>query len=382
MTLRLLHLADVHLDRAFAGVGAYGDVAHRRREGLREAMRRAGEAALSLGCDAVTIGGDLYEYERAGPQTGAFLADLFASWRPIRVFLAAGNHDPCLPGSLHLRTEWPDNVHVFTESELRPVPLGDGVTLWGLSHRDPGWAGDPLDCPPVGGEGGVHIALFHGAELGSRPANKSIHGPFHAEHIRQRGFTLALCGHYHRRRLDAAVGLVYSGSPEPLTFDEEGERGPVVVEIEPGGRVRLEGLATNRWHAVQAECDVDGAPTAAAVYERIRRAAIEAVGAHAERTMIRITLRGDIGAEVNVDAAVIEATVTDATGASVVRVRDLSRPSVDVAGAAADPTTRGEFTRQLLAELEAETDPERRVVIEDALRYGLQALGDVEVGLR
>jgi exonuclease SbcD len=300
----------------------------------------------------------------------------------MRVFLAAGNHDPCMPGSLHLRTEWPDNVHVFTDTELRPVALGDGVTLWGLSHRDPAWTGDPLDCPPVGAEGGIHLALFHGAELGSRPANKSIHGPFHAEHIRQRGFTLALCGHYHRRRLDAATGLVYPGSPEPLTFDEEGERGPALVEIDAAGRVRLEGLTTNRWHAVQADVDVDGASTAAAVYESVRRGAVAAVGAHAERTMIRITLRGDIGAEVNVDSAIIEATVIDATGAAVVRVRDLSRPAVDVAAAATDPTTRGEFTRELLAELAAETDPERRAVLEDALRYGLQALGDVEVGLR
>jgi DNA repair protein SbcD/Mre11 len=383
VTLRLLHIADVHIDRAFAGVGAYGDVAHRRREGLRDALRRTGEAAKTHGCAAVTIGGDLYEDERAGPQTGAFLADLFASWQPMRVFVAAGNHDPCMPGSLHLRTEWPPNVHVFTEAALRPVDLGDGVTLWGLSHRDPAWSEDPLDCPPVGGEGGVHLALFHGAELGSRPPHKSIHGPFHAERIRPLGFTLALCGHYHRRRLDAAIGLVYPGSPEPLTFDEEGERGPVLVEIDTAGRVRLEGLTTNRWHAVQTECDVDGAPSAAAVYESVRRTALEAVrGRDAERTMIRLTLRGDVGAEVNVDAAIVEAAATDATGAAVVRVRDLTRASIDIASAATDPTTRGEFTRALAAQLDSETDPERRSVIEDALRYGLQALGDIEVGLR
>jgi DNA repair exonuclease SbcCD nuclease subunit len=390
MTLRILHLSDVHLDRAFAGLGAYGEVAHRRREGLREALRGAGETAKTLSCDLVTIGGDLYEHERAGPQTGAFLAELFASWRPMRVLIAAGNHDACLPGSLLLRTEWPDNVHVFTESELRPFDAGDGVTVWGLSHRDPAWTGDPLDCPPVGGEGGVHIALFHGAELGSRPANKSIHGPFHADHIRERGFTLALCGHYHRRRLDAAIGLVYPGSPEPLTFDEDGDRGPVLVEVGAGGRIRLEGLTSNRWHALAIDCDVDGSETAAAVYEGVRRAAVDGVRGLAgtgrrvspDRTMLRVTLRGEVGAEVNVDAAVVEATVTDATGAAVVRLRDLSRPGVDVAAAASDPTTRGEFTRALLADLDAEQDPSRRGVVEDALRYGLQALSDVEVGLR
>ncbi|HET9050903.1 MAG TPA: metallophosphoesterase [Candidatus Dormibacteraeota bacterium] len=383
MTLRLLHLADVHLERAFAGVGAYGEVAHRRREGLRQAMRGAGELARSLGVDAVTIGGDLYEDERSGPQTGAFLSDLFESWQPARVFLVAGNHDPCTPGSVYMRTTWPENVHVFTEQTLRPVDLGGGVTLWGLSHSGPSWSGDPLECPPIGSEGGVHVALFHGAELGSRPRNTSIHGPFHAQRIRERGFSVALCGHYHRRRLDTVAGLVYPGSPEPLTFDEDGDRGPVLVEIDAGGSVRLEGLAANRWHALQAEADVDGAQSAAEVYERARRAAVAAlVGLPGDRAMLRITLRGDVAAEVNVDSLVVEAAVVDATGAAVVRVRDLTRPDVDVADAAADPTTRGEFARALLAEIEGEADPSRRSVAEDALRYGLQALGDVEVGLR
>lgn len=384
MTLRLLHLSDLHLDRAFAGVGAYGDVAQRRREGLRHALQLAGQAAIDRGCDAVTIGGDLYEAEHSGPQTGAFLAALFQSWRPLRVFLVAGNHDPYMPGSLHQRTEWPENVHVFTENELRPVALGEGVTLWGLSHRDPAWMGDPLAAPPVGAEGGVHIALFHGAELGSRPRNKSIHGPFHASRIRELGFSLALCGHYHRRRLDAATGLVYPGSPEPLTFEEEGERGPVVVEVGAGGAIRLEGLTLNRWHARRADCDVDGAQTAAEVLDRVRANSLEALrGLPGERSMLRLTLRGELPVEAAVDGGVVEAAAHDVTGAGVVRIRDLTRAAVDVEAAAADPTTRGEFTRSMLAaRTAAEGDEDEQALIDDALRYGLQALSGVDVGLR
>ncbi|HVS41968.1 MAG TPA: metallophosphoesterase, partial [Candidatus Dormibacteraeota bacterium] len=107
MPFRLLHVSDLHLDRAFAGVGCFGEVARRRREGLRDALRRAGEAARQTGCDAVTIGGDLYEHEHAGLDTGRFLVDLFASWQPMRVFLAPGNHDALLPGSLYERMRWP-----------------------------------------------------------------------------------------------------------------------------------------------------------------------------------------------------------------------------------------------------------------------------------
>ena len=95
--------------------------------------------------------------------------------------------------------------------QLEPVELTDGVTVWGLAHREPAWQGDPLGGSPATSESGVHLALFHGAELGSRPEGKSIHGPFHAERIRAAGFAAALCGHYHRRRLDTASGASLPG---------------------------------------------------------------------------------------------------------------------------------------------------------------------------
>src|SRR5437588_12782486 len=100
MSYRILHLADLHLDRAFASMGCHGELARRRRRGLRDALRRAGELAQQHDCGAVTIGGDLYEHERAGFETARFLVETFAAWRPMRVFIAPGNHDPFVPASL------------------------------------------------------------------------------------------------------------------------------------------------------------------------------------------------------------------------------------------------------------------------------------------
>jgi DNA repair protein SbcD/Mre11 len=383
LSYRILHLADLHLDRAFAGIGCYGEAARRRRQGLRDALRRAGEIAVELGCDLVTLGGDIYEHDRADLETGRFLAELFAAWRPMRVAIAPGNHDALLPGSLWARTEWPDTVHVFTETELSPLPLADGLVLWGLAHREPAWSGDPLEGDPVGGDGGVHLALFHGAELGSRPEGKSGHGPFRAQRIAERGFAVALSGHYHRRRIDPAARLVYPGSPEPLGFDEDGRRGPVMVELGDDGTVSCEALATNAWTALTAGCDVEGLGSAASIVEAVRATAFTAVaGSDPERLMLRVDLRGEVSPDVAVDLPSLEQAAADAAGAAVVRVRDLTTPGVDIAAAAADRTTRGEFTRELLAAIGASGDEAEQGVLRDALRYGLQALSDVEVGLR
>jgi DNA repair exonuclease SbcCD nuclease subunit len=382
MSTSLLHIADLHLDRAFAGMGCHGELAIRRRLGLREALRRAGRTAQERGCVAITIGGDLYEHDRAGADTATFLLDTFRSWAPMEVLLAPGNHDALLSGSIYSRTEWPANVHLFDSTELRPHALADGLTAWGLAHLEPAWQGDPLACPAVGGDGGVHLALFHGAELGSRPDGKSIHGPFHVADVRERGFAAALCGHYHRRRVDETSGLLYPGSPEPLTFDESEPRGAVLVTVGGDGTVAYEPLTDNRWHARTVVADVSEARSLADVVDAAcAAAAIACAGLDPERTMLRVDLVGEIDNAVSTDTFTVETSVRDGCGAAGVRTRDLTTPALDLVLLSGDGAVRGAFATAV-AEAAAAADDRERQVLDDALRYGLQALGGAEIGLR
>jgi len=391
MTYRLLHIADLHLDRPFALMGCHGELARRRRQGLREALRRAGEIAQVRGCGAVTVGGDLFEHERAGADTAQFLVETFASWEPMRVLLAPGNHDPLVPGSIYLRTRWPDNVHVFRGPRLEPLELTEGLTVWGLGHQEPAWTGNPLEgglAAPGGGRrhragDGVHLALFHGAETGSRPAGKGVHGPFAAAEIRERGYAVALCGHYHGRRIDPESGLVYPGSPEPLAFDESGPRGPVLVEIGNRGEVKCTGIDTNRWHAGIVECRLDGVSSLTATVDRVSAEVLTATaGLPLERTTLRVDLVGAVPPSLGVDLFDCESAVREATGVAALRIRDLTAPATDLEALTEEGTTRGAFVRIAVAALAAAGSAEEKAVVGDALRYGLEAFAGSEVGLR
>ncbi len=362
-------------------MGCQGELARRRRQGLREALTSAGRLAVEQGCSAVTIGGDLYEHERAGVDTGRFLADTFASWQPIRVLIAPGNHDALLPGSLYRRVEWPSNVTVFGSAHLEPVELADGVTVWGLAHREPAWQGDPLADAPATPGSGVHLALFHGAELGSRPEGKSIHGPFRAERIHGAGFAAALCGHYHHRRLDSATGLVYPGTPEPLGFDDEGGRGPVVVEVTGRGNVRFTAHDTNRWSAFTVQCDAGDCGSVQAVIDEVTMNCAATGCADPERTMIRVDLTGAIASSVSLDAFTVELAVRERLNLAAVKVRDSTTPLIDLGALLSEESTRGAFVRAATASA-ADADVDDAEILEDALRYGLMALSGAEVGLR
>jgi DNA repair exonuclease SbcCD nuclease subunit len=328
----------------------------------------------------VTIAGDLYEHERAGIDTGRFLADTFASWQPMPILIAPGNHDALMPGSMYRRIEWPSNVTIFQSSELEPFELADGVTVWGLAHREPSWQGDPLAGASVNGESGVHLALFHGAELGSRPEGKSVHGPFHAERIRAAGFAAALCGHYHRRRLDTRTGLLYPGTPEPLSFDDEGGRGPVTVEIDGRGEVRFSANDTNRWSVFTVECDSEDCGSIEAVIQAVTLACAATGLTDPERTLIRVDLAGAVDCALSLDAFTVELAVRERLSLAAVKVRDLTTPLFDLEAALVEESTRGAFVRSATAA--AEADPDEAAVLDDALRYGLMALSGAEIGLR
>jgi DNA repair protein SbcD/Mre11 len=277
--------------------------------------------------------------------------------------------------------EWPSNVTVFGSSSFEAVELIDGVTVWGLAHREPAWQGDPLADAPATSGSGVHLALFHGAELGSRPEGKSVHGPFHAERIRATGFAAALCGHYHRRRLDTATGLLYPGTPEPLGFDDEGGRGPVIVEITDRGDVRFIAHDTNRWSVFTVQCDAEECASLEAVIDEVTMHCASTGLVDPERTMVRVDLTGAVHPGVSLDAFTVELAVRERLSLAAVKVRDLTTPLIDLESALIEESTRGAFVRA--ATLAAESaDPDEALVLEDALRYGLMALSGADIGLR
>lgn len=78
--------------------------------------------ALSEGCAAVLLAGDLFDSARVYRDTLEALRAALAACR-CPVFIAPGNHDALLPGSPYLENGWPENVHIFRTAEPERVSL-------------------------------------------------------------------------------------------------------------------------------------------------------------------------------------------------------------------------------------------------------------------
>lgn len=365
--MKLALFADVHLDSAFAW--APPAAARRRRQAVRDALARLVKTIQDERVDAVLCAGDLYEHERFRPDTGNFLHGLFASLDPVRVFVAPGNHDWLGPASIYERVQWPPNVHIFRTDRLEAQRLGEEVTLWGAAHLRP--AGTPgfLEGFRVRGPG-LHVALFHGSERGwlaAQGEDKAPHAPFHADQIAEAGLAHAFVGHYHNPR-DHDL-YTYPGNPEPLTFGEEGDRGLVIAEFGPGGRIERRRITVGSGEVADLSIDVTGAATVDEVRERIRRALAGRKG------VARVTLSGEVEPEVTLHAAALEDAAQE-LDAVVVRIAGV-RARYDIDAICSEPTVRGAFVRRVLGRKDLDEEMRRRV-----LETGLRALDgrdDLEV---
>ena len=363
-----MHFSDLHLDSTFAWTGASGDAARRRRQALRDTLLRIVELARDVEADALFCGGDLYEHERAGRDTAEFLRQTFAGLGSVRVYLAPGNHDWYGPGSLYALVDWSPNVHVFTESVLRPASLSGGVTLWGGAHRAPANTNNFLDGFRVDGPG-VHVALFHGAERSwftEQGEGKQPHGPFDEAQIADAGLTHAFLGHYHRPR--NAERHTYPGNPDPLAFGEDGERGAVVATIDAAGRITRERHSVAQTLVHDIELDISGYTTQQQIRDAVAER-VDGLGGFA-----RLTVVGELASEVSFT----EGDLRDTMGAlEAVQIRQGAlRVGYDIEALRTEPTVRGQFVADVLA---ASLDPaeERRVLV-----TGLRALegrSDLEV---
>src|SRR5258707_1962747 len=157
--VRLLHIADVHLERSFAWLGpGYGPG---RREGLRATLGRVVDLARDRDVDALVIAGDLFNRENAGPRVVEFLGATFARLGERPVLISHGNHDFFTPGCLYDQVTWSPNVHIFRSPTPSAVAVGDG-TVWGYAFTGPERHTSPLDNfarPP----GDTNVALLHAA---------------------------------------------------------------------------------------------------------------------------------------------------------------------------------------------------------------------------
>lgn len=354
--LTFIHAADLHLDSPFRDLSAAQGALRRAEQ--RELLKNLAALAREREADLVLLSGDLLDGERFTRETGdALITALGQTGCPV--FIAPGNHDPLTARSPYVTLSWPENVHIFTEPQIRSVPLRElGCTVHGVAFTAADREDDPLAGFVAPDDGMIHLMSIHGDVGGSR------HAPISPESLAASGLDYAALGHIH-----ACSGLqkagdtfwAYPGCPEGRGFDECGEKGVLAGTVEKG-RVTLEfvPLASRRYERLEVSLTGETDP---------ERAAREALADHG-RDCCRLIFTGETAAAP--DLAVLERRLSDCC--FTLALRDRTTLARDLWARAGEDNLTGRFLQEMRLRLDGANSEEDRALLEQAVRFGLAAL--------
>jgi DNA repair exonuclease SbcCD nuclease subunit len=232
LSVRILHLADLHIGASFPSMGDRGE--ERSRDFL-SALLRAIDYAVSepKPVDLVVIAGDLFDThdpdEGLVYQVEAALDKLDRAGLPV--LLVPGTHDaPSYRRSIYRRLRVPKSAHLFISPTLEPGPHftfhGESIQTYGIAF-DQAVCANPLGEFRPMGLADYHVGVLHAA-LRDNPAWKirPTDLPISRTEIAASGLHYLALGHYHNYAEIREGGsvAVYPGTLEGKKFGENGQR--------------------------------------------------------------------------------------------------------------------------------------------------------------
>ena len=366
MGIKFVQASDFHLGSPLTGLGP---LAAPLREELLGVFFRTLTLCRQEEAQLLLLPGDIWDGAVPDPGEWALFCDALERLEGVEVFIAPGNHDPATIDSPWLSREWPRHVHIF-RGDWEAVELPEHcLRVWGAGFIRERQESSLLASFSTPRDGWVNVGVLHGDLSPQSPYN-----PLTPEAIAQSGLTYLALGHIHLRsdlQRIGATAYAYSGCPAGRGFDETGEKGAYVGEIE-NGQVSLRFVPLGARQFTDLAIDVSGCGSASEALAAIQ-ARLSAIPG-GERDFYKLRLRGEVPPELAPQLSALPSRLAESL--YFVKLRDETRTSWDIAALAEEISLRGAFVKRmeaLRAQAAAAGDAERVALCEKALQLGLLA---------
>lgn len=355
----MIHCADLHLDARMES-GLPKEKAKERRLELLRTFTRLVEQASEQEAEAILLCGDLFDAKTVSARARNCVLDAVRQHPQIIFYYLQGNHDQ--NGFLNDIEELPKNLKTFGSTWT--FYKQNKVTIAGaeISGQNADWILDRLFLDASE----INIVMLHG--MAGEYGGKKKEEEFSLKKLRNRNIDYLALGHVHsyrKEKLDERGTWCYCGCLEGRGFDECGEKGYVLLDIEDGKvNSRFVPFAERTLHEIPV--DITGLMT----QEEIQRAVLEKVSAIPQKDMVKIVLRGEISAEAEKDAGWIQKWLEK--DYYFLKVKDEVRLDIRPEDYQYDVSLKGEFVRLVLASRMSEEEKEH------VLRLGIRALAGEE----
>ena len=347
--MRIIHTSDLHINSPL-NTHLTPAKTRERRDELLLSFRNLTNEAMALGAEAVIIAGDLFDSERVSSKALDSVLSSIERAGGITFLYLSGNHEK--NALTNTQIPLPKNLKIFDE-EWTYYQIGE-VKIAGRSRT----SADMFSTLSLG-EKDPSIVVLHG-ELRDFSDTGGVIGVKDAAKIKCDYMAL---GHYHEyseRKINDRCVAVYSGTPEGRGFDETGERGYVVIDIDKYGvRYSFKKRALRTLYTFEVDISEAGSQydIENLIEHKIKRATRD--------DLVQVVLVGKHPTDLERDIAMLESFFEGKY--YYFEIKDESRLKINMHDYENDKSLKGEFIRMVLSDVSL-TEKEKTDIIECGLR--------------
>ena len=355
--MKFVHIADMHFDSPFIALSDKGNLGEQRRLEQRKIFKKVIEYIKQNDIEYLFIPGDLYEHQHIRKSTIEYINNLFKEIPNTKIFISPGNHDPYLKKSYYATFKWNENVNIFGP-EIKKIELDD-VDIYGFGFNDFYCSESNIENLKIENSEKINILVIHGTLDGSN-AEDMQYNSISTTILKQKGFNYIALGHIHKNNFEKNSKIIYPGSTISLGFDELGEHGMVVGEINSLEN-KIDFIKLDETEFIETELNCTEINSEENLIEKINEINIE------ENKLYKIILIGKRNFEIN-----IYNLYKYDLNERIIKIKNKTKPNYDLEEISKENTLRGLFAKEILQEIKNGNYDED--IIEQALEMGMDIL--------
>ena len=356
--MKFVHIADMHLDTPFRMLSDRADLGEIRRLDQRKAFKKMIEYIKQNEIPYLFIAGDLYDNEYIRESTIEYINNLFKEIPNTKIYITPGNHDPYIKKSYYETFSWNENVKIFT-GKIEKVENEEFI-LYGYGFEDFYDNNSKIEEMQLENKEKINILLTH-SNLDGSDKTERYYNNLSSKKIKEIGFDYIALGHIHKRNIEENINIIYPGSTISLGFDELGEHGMVVGNLEKGN-LDLEFITLDEKEFKELELDISEIETIEELLQKVDEISIE------ENKLYKIILKGKRNFEIN-----LYKLIKMIEKKEIIKIKDKTTLGYNIEKLSQEKTTlRGIYVKEILDKIENE--PENKEMLEKALEIGLEVL--------
>lgn len=359
--MKFVHIADMHFDSPFVNLSEKDIMGDLRRLEQRKVFKKIIEYIKENNIKYFFISGDLYEHKYIKQSTIEYINKLFEEIPETNIYIAPGNHDPYTKNSYYNKYNWSKNVKIFGP-KVEKIETQD-VNIYGYGFDDFYCSDSGVENIEIEQNEKPNILIIHGNIDGSTIEDMQYNS-MSKKMLEEKGFDYVALGHIHKKDYNTEENqkIVYPGSTISLGFDELGEHGMIVGDVEKN-KLEIQFVKLDDKQFTKRELNVDNIYSKEELIEKINELKIE------ENNYIEIILIGNRNFEINKYDL-----IRYISNNNIIKIKDNTKIAYDLEKLENENTLKGLFIKEMNKKINNAETEEEKEIIEKSIEIGLASL--------